>query len=136
MKRNLSGLKFLLLAALFILAVFPAASAAYNISGSCYGYYYYGNANSGEFTGTIWQQGNRIWGNFSEPRTNFGPNEAELTSKFSGEISNQTVVFTKTYAYDPAHQVLYRGTFFPDERKIKGNWYIGKTSGTFEMILQ
>ena len=135
MKMNLSGLKILFLIIFFIAAT-HIASAAYNISGSCYGYYYYRDANSGEFTGTIWQQGNRIWGNFSEPRTTFGPNEAELASKFSGEINNQTVVFTKTYAYDANHQVLYRGTFLPDERKIKGNWYIGKTSGTFEMILQ
>jgi hypothetical protein len=121
---------------LFVVASTSLASAAYNISGSCYGYYYYGNGNSGEFTGTIWQQGNRIWGNFSEPRTTFGPNQTELASKISGEINNQTVVFTKTYAYDSNHQVLYRGTFNPDDRKIKGNWYIGKTSGAFELILQ
>ena len=135
MKKNRFGWQFFSLMVLCLVAA-SVASAAYNISGSCYGYYYYGNANGGEFTGTIQQQGNKIWGDFSEPRTTFGPNEAELASKFSGEISGQTVVFTKTYAYNPNHQVLYRGTYSPEERKIKGNWYIGKTSGTFELTLK
>jgi hypothetical protein len=118
------------------LVLIPIASAAYTISGQCYGFYYYDDINSGEFQGVIQQQGTKIWGSFSEPRTTFGPDEAELSSKFTGEINDRMVVFTKTYDYNPNHQVVYRGTYDPNERKIKGNWYIGKTSGRFDITLQ
>jgi hypothetical protein len=78
------------------------------------------------------QEGNSIQGKVTEPRTDFGPNQAYLTSSISGSIDGDSVSFTKTYDYD-GHQVIYKGTYDPDEGSIKGRWHIKDFYGTFRM---
>lgn len=106
------------------------------LTGKWTGKYYYEDGKSVDFSGTAQQTGDNISGQFTEPRTTFGPLMDAITFNLTGTIKNNQVTMIKTYAYNAAHKVNYSGTYYPSEKKIKGNWSIEKTTGTFEITIQ
>lgn len=99
-------------------------------------YYYEDGRKSVDFSGTVNHSGDNIAGEFTEPRTSFGPMLDKVAFTFTGTMVNNRVLMVKTYSYNTAHKVNYSGTYYPDERKIKGNWSIENSTGTFEISLQ
>lgn len=99
-------------------------------------YYYEDGRKSVEFSGTVQQTGDNISGQFTEPRTDFGPMLDKVTFTFAGTMVNNHVLMVKTYSYNTNHKVNYSGTYYPEERKIKGTWSIEKTTGNFEISVQ
>ncbi|MEQ8174527.1 MAG: hypothetical protein ABRQ26_05585 [Syntrophomonadaceae bacterium] len=107
------------------------------LSGKWTGKYYYEDGRkSVDFSGTVQQTGDNIAGQFTEPRTDFGPMLDKITFTFTGTMVNNHVLMVKTYSYNTSHKVNYSGTYYPGEKKIKGNWSIENTSGTFEISVQ
>lgn len=99
-------------------------------------YYYEDGRKNVDFSGTVQQTGDNISGQFTEPRTTFGPMLDKVTFTFTGTIVNNHVLMVKTYSYNTAHKVNYSGTYYPGEKKIKGNWSIENTTGAFEISIQ
>ena len=99
------------------------------------GTYYYENGESIMFSGNIKQQGDNIFGILSEPKTSFGPDQPYLESSIIGTIRNNQVNLMKFYTYDENHTVVYSGTFYPDEKAIRGTRKISETTGRFEISI-
>ncbi len=106
------------------------------LSGSWSGAYYYKDGSSVAFSGGVQQEGEKFSGKFTEPRTTFGPMMGTIEFTFTGTVKDNHVNMEKTYAYDKTHKVTYTGTYFADEKKIKGEWVIGQTTGRFEITIQ
>jgi hypothetical protein len=144
MKRNkralqiFIGLLFALIQVMSMLSCAPAVRKGPNISGEWTGYYEYDDpqrsSERGYFTINFHQDGSKILGTVSEPRTTFGPeNAGVLWSDISGTFNamNKEIRFTKTYRYD-GHAVEYYGKLDPSGDSVSGGvWSIRDYKGTW-----
>ena len=111
---------------LSLFTVSPASAEVY-FAGEIAGTFYYDNGNSGDFTGVLYQQGSRIWGDCVDE---------EGESSLTGTVSGNSITFIKTYR-NRAVKVQYSGDLIPETNTVKGYWRIDQNNiGKFTMTVR
>lgn len=82
--------------------------------------------------------GTHLSGTIREPNTFGDDTSTLLIANVDGEIEEESVRFTKTYdgTGGVSHSVEYQGLLDRDGASVHGRWFIGESSGPFEMTLR
>lgn len=128
MSKKIGIVVSLVLAWLLIMPVaMPTAQATVYFAGDFYGTFFYDNGNYGDFTGVLYQKGERIWGDCVDE-----DGESSLT----GSVDGNAITFIKTYRRD-GHRVQYSGDLIPETNNVEGYWRIDQNNiGTFKMVIR